>query len=88
MTTVNVRNYSLSETIIASIRLSDQIAFVVLLLVLFSCLSGDGPLSHSTATAVVVLVSLLLFLIFLVTSDDGQREYEVAAGIHETSSSK
>ena len=58
----------------ASFRLSDQVAVVLLLVLLFSCLSSHGPLSPATATVVVAGLSLLLFLAFLLVSsrDEGE----------------
>lgn len=70
--TVNVRNYSLSETVVASVRLSDQVALIVLLLAVFSSLSHAGPMSPTTASILVVTVSFCLYLTFLFVSDKGE----------------
>lgn len=64
--------YSLSETVVASIRLSDQVALLTLLLSLFSCLSDDGPFSSSVASACVILVTVCLSIAFLILCSDGQ----------------
>lgn len=72
---MNVRYYSLSEIVIASIRLSDQVALVVLLIVVFSCLSLDGPLSPVVTTALVASISISLYIAFLLVLGEGEGKY-------------
>lgn len=65
----------MTETIVASIRLSDQVALVTLLLSLFSCLSHDGPLAPFTASIAVAAVTVCLSIAFLVVSSSTEGEF-------------
>lgn len=69
---VNTRNYSLRESVVASIRFSEQVSLVVLLVAMFSCLSTGSPLSPVNASIVIVFVSVVMYGLFLVVCSPGE----------------